>query len=228
MNDDTAFEQVVAEGYRRRRTVQRRVGAGAALAAVVVAITAVAAVRPRPEPVRLATAPETSTTVAGQWMPYETTIPTMPGASTAAESSENGGPTATSTTVPGPSSTSSGPATTIPAQVSPRVIAMHATYGGGRYENGGIMRVTFDQPVKMGTKPLHEMYLVSHMTDASCASPGGNGHEVLSGEGTTEIVIEVSALARPITYISIAPGFVTDMSGQAENEGVRCEAVDTA
>lgn len=91
----------------------------------------------------------------------------------------------------------------------------------------GTITVTFDQAVHLGTDPLAAMYLVVYGADPACTTPAGNSHRVMHGDGSATLTLDATSLARPTSYITLAPGFVTGASGAA-NAPVGCMPVATS
>lgn len=92
----------------------------------------------------------------------------------------------------------------------------------------GTITVTFDRPVLLGPAPLAAMYLVVYGDDPSCGTPVGNSHRVITGSGTPTLTLDATSLARPTSYITLAPGFVTSADPSAPSEPVGCTAVATS
>lgn len=87
--------------------------------------------------------------------------------------------------------------------------------------------VTFDQPVNLGAAPLAAMYLVVFGDDPTCRTPAGNSHVLSSGAGTPTLTLDATSLARPTSYIRLAPGFVTGVRSGRPSEPTGCTAVPT-
>lgn len=137
------------------------------------------------------------------------------------------GPPPTTTAAPHPPGTAPTP-TSAPAS-APVLLSAAATVTErqGGYAAGTIT-VTFDQPVNLGTAPLSPMYVVVFKDDATCATPAGNGQRVISGAGTPTLTLDATSLATPVTFITLAPGFVTGVTSGLPNEPLGCTAVPTS
>lgn len=119
--------------------------------------------------------------------------------------------------------------TTMPHPPGPVLVSAVAavTERQGGYAAGTIT-VTFDQPVNLaGSDTLVAMRLVVFGDDATCATPAGNSHMVISGAGRPTLTLDATSLATPATYIALAPGFVTSVRSGVANEPLGCTAVPT-
>lgn len=92
----------------------------------------------------------------------------------------------------------------------------------------GTITVTFDRPVVLGRAPLAAMYLVVYGDDPSCGTPDGNSHRVIGGDGTPTLTLDATSLARPTSYITLAPGFVASADLGAPSGPLGCTAVPTS
>ena len=131
-------------------------------------------------------------------------------------------PYAPSTTVPQGTPETGTPGKAPAGAVGPVLRSVTADLGAGT------ITVTFDQPVDLGSAPLAAMYLVVFGADPTCATPAGNSHEVRGGAGTTTLTLDATSLARPTSYIRLAPGFVTSVASGAPSEPTGCIPVPTA
>ncbi|MEO6121721.1 MAG: hypothetical protein ABIW46_08460, partial [Acidimicrobiales bacterium] len=115
-----------------------------------------------------------------------------------------------------------------PVLVDVRAVAT-ARQGSGSPEYWvGTITVTFDRPVNLGPATLAPLYLVVYGADPACDGPDGNGQRVISGSGTPTLTLDASSLGAPVSYVTLAPGFVTAVGSGTPSGPVGCTAVPTA
>ena len=64
--------------------------------------------------------------------------------------------------------------------------------------------------------------------DPHCGTPAGNSHRVTSGNGTPTLTLDATSLARPTSYITLAPSFLASANLRAPSGPVGWTAVATS
>jgi hypothetical protein len=123
----------------------------------------------------------------------------------------------------------------VSAETSP-VRSDPASDGAPRFVSGAAdlssatVTLTFDRPVDPGVPKngLNPMYLVVYGSDPTCAIRAGNAHSYQAGAGTPTITLgQVTSLASGTTYVTIASGLVSGVTGGMANVAQPCTAIPT-